>query len=147
MNDSDSPQRNLLSDARAEISAMAKQRFEHPSTIPVLLGAVVGAVVGLVLPVVSVPVGILVGAGFTIYARLRLSQTSRALLTFAGGAILAVTLFIFVNKTEFLGQICYHFGGISLETKCINQVFIRFLWVISFALMAGGGWLHSRSKR
>ena len=146
MNESDLPQRNLLSDARAEVSAMARQRLGHPSTIPVLLGAVVGAVIALVLPVISVPVGTLVGAGFTIYARLRLSNTSRARLTFAVGAILAATLFIFINKTELLGQICYHFGGLSLDTNCINQVFIRILWVVSFALMAGGAWLHSRSK-
>ena len=36
-----------------------------------LLGAAVGAVAGAVLPVVSIPIGLLVGAGFMLYKRLR----------------------------------------------------------------------------
>ena len=62
---------NLLSDAGAEIKGMAKEGLHHPSTKPVLTGAAVGAVAGLVLPVVSIPVGILAGAGFMLYKRLR----------------------------------------------------------------------------
>ena len=62
---------NLLGDAGAEIKGMAKEGLHHPSTKPVLIGAAVGAVAGAVLPVVSIPVGILAGAGFMLYKRLR----------------------------------------------------------------------------
>ena len=62
---------NLLQDAKEEIVGMGKQGMAHPSTKPVLTGAAVGAVAGLVLPVLSVPAGLLVGAGFMLYKRLR----------------------------------------------------------------------------
>jgi len=62
---------DLLSDAGAEIKGMAKEGMHHPSTKPVLIGAGVGAVAGLVLPVLSVPVGLLGGAAFMLYKRLR----------------------------------------------------------------------------
>ena len=62
---------NLLSDAGAEIKGMAKEGLHHPSTKPVLIGAAVGAVAGAVLPVVSLPIGLLAGAGFMLYKRLR----------------------------------------------------------------------------
>ena len=62
---------NLLSDAGAEIKGMAKQGLHHPSTKPVLIGGAVGAVAGLVLPVLSIPVGLLGGAAFMLYKRLR----------------------------------------------------------------------------
>mgnify|MGYP000443921504 CR=1 FL=1 len=38
---------------------------------PVLTGAAIGGVAGLLLPLVSIPLGALVGAGFTLYKRLR----------------------------------------------------------------------------
>ena len=62
---------NLMSDAGDEIKGMAKEGLHHPSTKPVLIGAAVGAVAGAVLPVVSIPIGLLVGAGFMLYKRLR----------------------------------------------------------------------------
>ena len=62
---------DLLSDAGAEIKGMAKEGLQHPSTKPVLTGAAVGAVAGAVLPVVSWPLGLLAGAGFMLYKRLR----------------------------------------------------------------------------
>lgn len=62
---------NLLNDAKEEISGMAKQGLKHPSTKPVLTGAAVGAVAGALLPVLSLPVGLIVGAGFMFYRRLR----------------------------------------------------------------------------
>ena len=62
---------NLLSDAGTEIKGMAKEGLHHPSTKPVLIGAAVGAVAGAVLPVVSLPIGLLAGAGFMLYKRLR----------------------------------------------------------------------------
>ena len=65
----------LLSDAVSEIKAMASEGAAHPSTKPVLVGAGVGAVAGLVagtmLPIVSWPIGLVAGAGFMLYKRLR----------------------------------------------------------------------------
>jgi hypothetical protein len=62
---------DLLGDAKAEISGMAKQGMNHPSTKPVLTGAAIGAVAGAILPVVSWPLGLAFGAGFAFYRRLR----------------------------------------------------------------------------
>ncbi len=62
---------NLLSDAGAEIKAMAKEGAAHPSTKPVIAGAAVGAVAGAILPVVTWPIGLIAGAGFMLYKRLR----------------------------------------------------------------------------
>jgi hypothetical protein len=63
--------KDLFTSARVEISGMAKQGMAHPSTKPVLTGAGVGAVAGLVLPFVSIPIGLVAGAGFMLYKRLR----------------------------------------------------------------------------
>ena len=62
---------DLIDDAREEIVGMAKQGMAHPSTRPVLTGAALGAVAGAVLPVVSWPLGLVAGAGFMLYKRLR----------------------------------------------------------------------------
>ena len=62
---------DLLQDAKEEIVGMGKQGMAHPSTKPVLTGAAVGAVAGLVLPVLSIPIGLLSGAGWMFYKRLR----------------------------------------------------------------------------
>jgi di/tricarboxylate transporter len=62
---------DLIGDAREEIVGMAKQGMAHPSTKPVLTGAAVGAVAGILLPVVSLPIGLIAGAGFMLYKRLR----------------------------------------------------------------------------
>jgi hypothetical protein len=62
---------DLIEDAREEIVGMAKQGMKHPSTPPVLTGAAVGAVAGAILPVVSWPLGLIAGAGFVLYKRLR----------------------------------------------------------------------------
>ena len=63
--------KDLFESARDEISGMAKQGMAHPSTKPVLTGAAVGAVAGLVLPIVSWPLGLVAGAGYMLYKRLR----------------------------------------------------------------------------
>ena len=63
--------KDLYVKARDEISGMAKQGMAHPSTKPVLTGAAVGAVAGLVLPIVSWPLGLVAGAGYMLYKRLR----------------------------------------------------------------------------
>ncbi len=62
---------NLLQDAKEEIIGMGKEGMAHPSTKPVLTGAAVGAAAGLILPVLSVPVGLIAGACYMLYKRLR----------------------------------------------------------------------------
>jgi hypothetical protein len=66
---------DLLSEAVTEIKAMAKEGAAHPSTKPVLIGAGAGAVAGLVagtvLPIVSWPIGLVAGAGYMLYKRIR----------------------------------------------------------------------------
>ena len=63
--------KNLVDDAKTELSGMAKQGVRHPSTKPVLVAAAAGAVAGMVLPLLSIPVGIIIGAGAMFYKRLR----------------------------------------------------------------------------
>lgn len=60
-----------IEDAKTEISGMAKEGVNHPSTKPVLAGAAIGAVAAGLLPVVTWPVGLLVGAGFALYQRIK----------------------------------------------------------------------------
>jgi hypothetical protein len=60
-----------VEDLREEIVGMAKEGMHHPSTKPVLVGAVAGAVAGGILPIVTWPVGLLAGAGFMLYKRVR----------------------------------------------------------------------------
>lgn len=62
---------DLISEATEEIKGMAKQGAAHPSTKPVLIGGAVGALAGAVLPVVTWPIGLIAGAGFMLYKRLR----------------------------------------------------------------------------
>lgn len=62
---------DLIGRATSEISGMAKQGMEHPSTKPVLVGAGIGAVAGALLPFVSVPLGLVAGAGFALYQRIK----------------------------------------------------------------------------
>jgi hypothetical protein len=60
-----------VEDVKTEVSGMAKEGMNHPSTKPVLTGAAIGAVAGAVLPVVSWPIGLLAGAGFALYQRIK----------------------------------------------------------------------------
>jgi hypothetical protein len=62
---------DIVDDAKAEITGMAKQGMRHPSTKPVLIAGAVGGVAGALLPLLSVPVGLLMGAGYMFYKRLR----------------------------------------------------------------------------
>ena len=62
---------DLLGRATEEISGMAKQGMDHPSTKPVLIGAGIGAVAGALLPFVSLPLGLVAGAGFALYQRIK----------------------------------------------------------------------------
>ncbi|MBA4042830.1 MAG: hypothetical protein C0471_00180 [Erythrobacter sp.] len=60
-----------VEDAKAELSGMAKEGINHPSTPPVLTGAAIGAAAGFLLPVLSIPVGLVIGAGFAFYQRIK----------------------------------------------------------------------------
>ncbi|MFN4019074.1 MAG: hypothetical protein ACK4IC_00995 [Erythrobacter sp.] len=60
-----------IEEAKAELSAMAKEGVNHPSTAPVLTGAAIGAVAGALLPVISWPIGLAIGAGFAFYQRIK----------------------------------------------------------------------------
>ncbi|BBC72745.1 conserved hypothetical protein [Altererythrobacter sp. B11] len=62
---------DLIGEATEEIKGMAREGMAHPSTKPVLVGAAVGAAAGAILPVVSWPLGLVAGAGFMLYKRLR----------------------------------------------------------------------------
>lgn len=57
--------------ARTEIKGMAKGGLDHPSTKPVLAGAAIGALAGALLPVVTLPIGLIAGAGFAFYNRIK----------------------------------------------------------------------------
>ena len=61
----------ILSDAVDEVKAMGKEGLAHPSSKPVIAGAAVGAVAAALLPVVTWPIGLLAGAGFMLYKRIR----------------------------------------------------------------------------
>lgn len=60
-----------VEDVKAEVTGMAKQGVNHPSTAPVLTGAAIGAVAGVVLPVLSWPLGLAIGAGYALYQRIK----------------------------------------------------------------------------
>jgi hypothetical protein len=68
---SEPERQDWVADAKAEVTGMAKEGLNHPSTAPVLTGAAVGAVAGLILPVVSWPLGLMAGAGFALYQRIK----------------------------------------------------------------------------
>jgi hypothetical protein len=61
----------ILADAVDEIKAMGKDGLAHPSAKPVIAGAAVGAVAAAILPVVTWPIGLIAGAGFMLYKRIR----------------------------------------------------------------------------
>jgi hypothetical protein len=60
-----------VEDVKAEVSGMAKEGMHHPSTKPVLAGAAIGALAGGLLPLVTWPIGLLAGAGFALYNRVK----------------------------------------------------------------------------
>lgn len=72
MTDPEKPIDNrILINAADEVKAMGKEGLDHPSSKPVLTGAAVGALAGGLLPVVTWPVGLIAGAGYMIYKRIR----------------------------------------------------------------------------
>jgi hypothetical protein len=60
-----------VEDVKTEVTGMAKEGLNHPSTAPVLTGAAVGAIAGAILPVVSWPLGLIAGAGFALFQRIK----------------------------------------------------------------------------
>ena len=60
-----------VEDAKTEISGMAKQGLDHPSSKPVIAGAAIGALAAGLLPVVTWPIGLIAGAGFALYNRIK----------------------------------------------------------------------------
>ncbi|APE28654.1 hypothetical protein [Aurantiacibacter gangjinensis] len=72
MTDPEKPIDNrILADAVDEAKDMGREGLSHPSTKPVLTGAAIGAIAGGVLPVVTWPVGLIAGAGYMLYKRVR----------------------------------------------------------------------------
>ena len=69
MTDPDKP--DYLGRATDEIKGIAKGGFAHPGTKPVLTGAAVGAVAGALLPFVSLPLGLVAGAGYMLWRRIK----------------------------------------------------------------------------
>ena len=60
-----------VEDVKTEVTGMAKEGLNHPSTAPVLTAAAIGAAAGFLLPVLSIPVGLIAGAGFALYTRIK----------------------------------------------------------------------------
>ena len=59
-----------VEDAKSQISGMAKQGLDHPSTKPVLAGAAIGALGGFLI--LGGPLlGGLAGAGLALYTRIK----------------------------------------------------------------------------
>jgi hypothetical protein len=63
--------RDWVEDARQEIKGMGREGLNHPTSKPVIAGAVIGAAAGALLPVISWPLGLAAGAAFAFYQRLR----------------------------------------------------------------------------
>jgi hypothetical protein len=61
----------IFRDAIDEVKAMGKDGLGHPSTKPVIAAAAVGALAAGLLPVVTWPIGLVAGAGFMLYRRIR----------------------------------------------------------------------------
>lgn len=54
-----------------EIKGMGKEGLSHPSTKPVLGGAVIGTVAAILLPVLTVPIGLICGAAIALWLRIK----------------------------------------------------------------------------
>ena len=72
MSDPNKPIDNrILVDAVNEVKAMAKDGLSHPSSKPIIAGGAIGVVAAAILPVVTWPIGLVAGAGFMLYKRIR----------------------------------------------------------------------------
>lgn len=70
-NPNDGNKTDWVEGVKSEVTGMAKEGMHHPSTKPVLTGAAVGAVAGAILPLVSWPIGLIAGAGYMLYTRVK----------------------------------------------------------------------------
>lgn len=61
----------ILVDALDELKGIGREGMRHPSTKPVIVGGAVGALAGALLPFVPMGLGLLAGAGFMLYKRIR----------------------------------------------------------------------------
>ena len=60
-----------VEDVKTEVTGMAKEGLNHPSTAPVLTGGAIGAVAGALLPVISWPMGLVAGIDIALYQRVK----------------------------------------------------------------------------
>ena len=54
-----------------EVKGMGREGLSHPSTKPVLGGAVIGTVAAVLLPVLTIPVGLIGGAAIALWLRIK----------------------------------------------------------------------------
>ena len=54
-----------------EVKGMGREGLSHPSTKPVLGGAVIGTFAAILLPVLTIPIGLIGGAGIALWLRLK----------------------------------------------------------------------------
>lgn len=72
MNDPEKPiDSKVLVDAIDEVKHMGREGMVHPSVKPVLTGAAIGAVGAAILPIITWPIGLIAGASFMLYKRIR----------------------------------------------------------------------------
>lgn len=65
------PRPDYLGRATDEIKGMATDGFAHPATKKVLTGAAAGAVAAIFLPILTIPVGLVGGAGYALWRRIK----------------------------------------------------------------------------
>ena len=61
---------NYLGRLTEEVKGIGREGLSHPSTKPVLAGAVIGAVAAI-LPVITLPIGIIGGAAIALWLRIK----------------------------------------------------------------------------
>ena len=54
-----------------EVKGMGREGLSHPSTKPVLGGAVIGTVAAVLLPVLTIPIGLIGGAAIALWLRIK----------------------------------------------------------------------------
>lgn len=64
-------EKDWVEDAKTEISEMAKDGPDHPSTKPVVIGAAIGALVGVIAFDGAWFLGLIVGAAIALYMRIK----------------------------------------------------------------------------
>ena len=62
---------DLIENITADVKEMGKEGLSHPGSKQVITGGLVGAAVGMVLPVVTWPLGLIAGAGFVLWHRIK----------------------------------------------------------------------------